>query len=204
MATQATQRLLVVGLSHAEAPLSLLERVVVGRDELPLLLSTLAAAGFTEAVVLSTCSRFEAYVVSKDRDEEDLLAVLAGRAGPSAAAVRQVMCVRSGPAAVHHLFRVTSGFESPVSGEVDIHGQVRTAFRRAQAARMTGPLLGRLFPAALHDSMQVRARTGLDVHGRSLARKAVEVGLRAAATSGGADPRILLVGSGQMARTALE
>lgn len=65
-------------------------------------------------------------------------------------------------------------------------------------------MLGRLFPAALHASMQVRARTGLDVHGRSLARKAVDVGLRAFAATGRADPRILLVGSGQMASTALE
>src|SRR5690349_12498069 len=43
MATHATQRLLVVGLSHAQAPLSLLERVVVGPDELSGVLSTLAA-----------------------------------------------------------------------------------------------------------------------------------------------------------------
>ena len=195
----------MVGLSHAEAPLNLLERVVVSRDDLPGMLTSLRAAGFAETVVLSTCSRFEVYAVSTAADgEADLLAMLERRAGAAAVAVRRGAIVRTGPSVVRHLFRVTSGFESPVIGEVDIHGQVRTAFRVAQAAGRTGPLLGRLFPAALHASMQVRARTGLDVHGRSLARKAVDVGLRAFAATGRADPRILLVGSGQMASTALE
>ena len=130
--------------------------------------------------------------------------MLERRAGAAAVAVRRAAIVRAGPSAVRHLFRVTSGFESPVIGEIDIHGQVRTAFRRAQAAGLTGSLLGRLFPAALHASMQVRARTGLDVHGRSLARKAVDVGLRSFSATGRCDPRILLVGTGQMASTALE
>src|SRR3954451_5435242 len=200
MAKEATERLLMVGVSHAEAPLSLLERVVVGRDELADVLIALRAAGFPEAVVLSTCSRSEAYVVSREGGERDLLAMLEDRAGAAAAAVHEAATVRTGALAVRHLFRVTAGFESPVIGEVDIHGQVRTAFRRAQAAGVTGPILGRLFPAALHSSMQVRAQTGLDAHGRSLALQAVEVGLRAAAT----ESRILVVGSGQMATTALE
>src|SRR5438270_3146830 len=204
MAMEAAGRLLMVSLSHAQAPLSLLERVVISSDELPAMLTELRAAGFAEAVVLSTCSRFEIYVVSNDGREQELLALLDRRAGEAAAAVREAVKVRVGPSVVRHLFRVTSGFESPVIGEVDIHGQVRSAFRRAQAARLTGPLLGRLFPAALHASMQVRARTGLDMHGRSLARKAVEVGLRAAAEVGSTAPRILLVGSGMMAKTALE
>jgi len=181
-----------------------LERIVASNDEIPVLLAALRVAGFAESVVLSTCSRFEIYVASADRSEEDLLTVLERRTGGAAEAVREIARVRSGRSVVRHLFRVTSGFESPVIGEVDIHGQVRTAFRRAQAARLTGPLLGRLFPAALHASMQVRARTGLDVHGRSLARKAVEVGLRATGATGRSSPRILLVGSGQMAKTALE
>src|SRR4051812_37729576 len=153
MATEATDRLLMVGVSYAEAPLSLLERVVVSKDDLPTMLTALQAAGFAEAVVLSTCSRFEIYVVSRDGGEDGLLAVLERRAGDAAAAVRNAVYVRTGASVVRHLFRVTSGFESPVIGEVDIHGQVRTAFRQAQAARLTGPLLGRLFPAALHASM---------------------------------------------------
>ena len=204
MAGEATERLLMVGLSHVEAPLGLLERVVAGRDELPDLLAELRAAGFTESVVLSTCSRFEVYAVTTDRGRRDLLGMLEHRAGSAAAAFLAAVRVESGRSVVQHLFRVTAGFESPVTGEVDIHAQVRTAFRVAQAAGLAGTLLGRMFPAALHCSAKVRARTGLDAHGRSLARRAVEVGLRAAGEDGCTAPRILVVGSGQMASTALE
>src|SRR3954470_12377613 len=120
MANEATQRLVMVGLSHAEVPLSLLERVVAGRDELPAVLTSLRASGFAEAGALSTCSRFEVYAVSTGDVEADLLAMLERRAGAAAVAVRRAAIVRTGPSAVQHLFRVTSGFESPVIGEIDI------------------------------------------------------------------------------------
>src|SRR3954451_2219187 len=201
MTRNTADRLVKVGLSHRSAPLDLLERVAVRRDALPDVLCTLRRAGYGEAVVVSTCSRTEIYALAGDDGPRDLARVLERRAGEATTRVRDAAEILTGEAVVAHLFRVTAGFESPVLGEVDVHGQVRSAYRMAQAAAMTPSLLGRLFPAALHCSMQVRAHTGLDAHGRSLARKAVEVGLRECAT---ADPRILVVGSGQMATTAVQ
>src|SRR4051812_9199436 len=207
MTRNAADRLLMVGLSHRHSSLDLLERAVVRRDEVPLVLRDLRAAGYDEAVVLSTCSRTEIYVAGGGEGTADLRALLDRRAGRSGAEVGAAAQALVGRQVVPHLFRVAAGFESRVVGEVDVHAQVRSAFRLAQAADMTGTQLGRLFPAALHCSMQVRARTGLDAHGRSLARKAVEVGLRAVIAGGTtprATPRILVVGSGQMATTAVE
>jgi glutamyl-tRNA reductase len=204
MTTNTADRLLMVGLSHRHASLDLLERTFVHRDEVPQVLRELRTAGYDEAVVLSTCSRTEIYVAAGDRGPGDLVTRLQQRAGRSVLEVRQAAHVRVGPPVVAHLFRVVAGFESRVVGEVDVHAHVRAAFRLAQGAGMTGTHLGRLFPAALHCSTQVRARTGLDTHARSLARKAVEVGLREVAVPPGASPRILVVGSGQMAATAVE
>src|SRR4051812_25860898 len=201
MTRSATDRLLMVGLSHRHASLDLLERVVVRRDHVAEMLRELRTAGYGEAVVLSTCSRTEIYALAGDDGPRDIGRLLERQAGDAHADVRGAAEILTGDAVVAHLFRVTAGFESPVLGEVDVHGQVRSAYRLAQGAGMTASLLGRLFPAALHCSMQVRAHTGLDAHGRSLARKAVEVGLR---DHGPADPRILVVGSGQMAGAAVE
>src|SRR3954470_24205006 len=97
MVNEATGRLVMVGLSHAEAPLNLLERVVVGRDDLPGMLTSLRAVGFAESVVLSTCSRFEVYVVSTGDGEDELLSLLEPRAGAAAASVRDAAIVRRGP-----------------------------------------------------------------------------------------------------------
>src|SRR4051794_4950081 len=201
MTGNGADRLLMVGLSHRRAPLDLLERVVVRPAELTDLLRELATAGYGEAVVVSTCSRTEIYALADTDGRDDLLRLFERRAGDFAHFVRGAAQVLSGPPVVAHLFRVTAGFCSPVPGEVDVHGQVRSAYRSAQAAGMTGSLLGRLFPAALACSGEVRERTGLAALGRSLARRAVEVGLHDVQSP---DPQILVVGSGQMARTAVE
>ncbi len=201
----SVEQLVQVGVSHAEAPLDLLERLTVRADAVPGLLAEISALGATEAVVLSTCSRSEIYARSRV-DPARLIEVLARQAGVSPATVHAVAQQRVGAAAVEHLLRVTAGLESRLVGEVDIQRQVRTAFRAARAAGTVGPLLDRVFPLALRCGDDVRSRTSLGRQGRSLARRAVDIGV--AAVHGASPwpglPEVLIVGSGQMASSATE
>ena len=195
-------RLSMVGLTHRGASLQLLERVSVPRAERGRLLAALRAAGYPEAVVLSTCSRVEIYSGADAGGPEGLLGVLGGHAGLALSELRPAAEMRDGQAVVEHLFRVTAGMESRLVGEPEIQGQVRSAFREAQAAGMTGSMLGQLFPAALRCGSRVRAETTLGALGRSLGHWAVDVGL--AALGDEVDPSIMVVGSGRMASSAVE
>lgn len=195
-------RLSMVGFTHRGATLPLLERVSVPRGERGQLLDALRAADYPEAVVLSTCSRVEIYASSEGRGPEGLLTVLGRHSGLRPDELHPGAELRDAHAVVEHLFRVTAGMDSRVVGEVEIHGQVRSAFRQAQAAGMTGSALGRLFPAALRCGTRVRAETTLGAQGRSLGHRAVDVGL--AALGDVADPAITVVGSGRMAASAVE
>ena len=203
----SVEQLVQVGVSHAEAPLALLERLTVRADAVPGLLAEISALGATEAVVLSTCSRSEIYARSR-LDPARLIEVLARQTGVSPATVHTVAQQRRGAAAVEHLLRVTAGLESRLVGDVDIQRQVQTAFRAARAAGTVGPLLDRVFPLALRCGDDVRSRTSLGRQGRSLARRAVDIGV--AAVHGApvvmpeAQPEVLIVGSGQMACSATE
>jgi glutamyl-tRNA reductase len=195
-------RLAMVGVTHRVAPLPLLERMSVPRGARPELLAALQKAGYPEAVLLSTCSRTEVYSGPSQRAPDGLLEVLAQQVGVPLHELARVAEIRTGQAGVEHLLRVTAGLDSRVIGEVEIHGQVRTAFRDALAAGMTGSSLSPLFAAALRCGHQVREDTTLGAQGRSLARQAVEIGL---ATLGSvADPAIMVVGAGRMASTAVE
>jgi glutamyl-tRNA reductase len=199
-------RLTMVGITHRGAPLALLERVTVRREDRPDLLETLRVLGCSEAVLLSTCSRVEIYVGIASAGSTELtdvlLDVFAGHSGATQDEVRAAAEVRTGNAVVEHLFDVTAGLSSRVLGEVEILAQTRGAFREARAAGMTGRVLGRLFPAALRSGRQVRTATSLGGYARSLGHQAVEVGL--ASMGGGPDPTVLVVGSGQMACAAVE
>ncbi len=198
-------RLTMVGVSHRGASLALLERLAVRREDRPDVLALLGALGCSEAVLLSTCSRVEIYVGEAAPRPRELLDVvldlLAERSGASVDDLRGVVEVRTGRAVVDHLFDVTAGLHSRVLGEVEILAQTRSAFREARTAGMTGLVLGRLFPAALRSGRQVRASTFLDGLSRSLAHRAVDVGM--ASLRGGPDPTVLVVGSGHMAGAAV-
>src|SRR3954447_6142307 len=195
-------QLAMVGLTHRGTPLSLLEQVAVPRDEHAALLADLRDAGWREAVLLSTCSRTEIYAARRQEPERSLLDVLAAHTGVPLATLHASAEQRTDQAVVGHLLRVTAGLESRVVGEVEIQGQVRRAFRTADAAGLTGPTLTPLFAAAVRCGQRVREQTTLGAQGRSLARRAVEIGLGALPDV--ADPVIMVVGSGRMAATAVE
>ncbi|WP_411284534.1 glutamyl-tRNA reductase [Lapillicoccus sp.] len=196
----------MVGISHRGASLSLLERVAVRREDRPDLRAALRTIGCGEAVLLSTCSRVEIYLGHASPGESELvtmlLEVLAEHSGATHHELGAVVEVRTGQAAVGHLFDVTAGLQSRLLGEVEILAQTRSAFRESQASGMTGPVLGRLFPAALRSGRRVHAATSLGGYARSLGHQAVDVGL--ASLGGRPDPVVLVVGSGQMARAAVD
>jgi glutamyl-tRNA reductase len=190
----------MVGLSHRAAPLALLERVAVRAERRGDVLAAVRAAGFSEAVLLVTCSRTEIYAAGQHAYPDRLIHALAEQAGSAYGTVRRTAELRVGQAAVRHLFRVASGLESRVVGEPEVRSQVRAAFREACAAGATGGTLGELFAGAVRVSTRVHQETALGSTTRSLASRAVDLALTGTADAG---PTVLVVGSGRMASAAV-
>ena len=190
----------MVGLSHRTAPLALLERVAVPMDRRPDVLAHVLASGFSEAVLLVTCSRTEIYAAGPHARPDRLVDALAGQAGRAYGTVRRTAEVRIGPAAVAHLFRVTAGLESRIVGEPEIRSQVRAAFRQACAAGTVGGTLGELFAGAVRVASEVHQETALGSSTRSLACRAVDLAFVETTDTG---PSVLVVGSGRMASAAV-
>ena len=190
----------MVGVSHRTAPLPLLERVAVPVERRAGVLAAVRAAGFAEVVLLTTCSRTEIYAAGDRVDTAPLLDVLAGEAGSAFRVVRATAEIRTGGAVLAHLLRVASGLESRVVGEPEIRSQVRTAFREAAAAGSAGGVLGELFALAGRTATRVHRETTLGSSSRSLACRAVDLGL---AEAGGARPGVVVMGSGRMASAAV-
>jgi glutamyl-tRNA reductase len=188
----------MAGLCHSTAPLSLLERVAVPVSRRADVLSAVCAAGFDEVVLLTTCSRTEIYAAG-GASADLLVDVLAALAGDASDAVRRTATVRVGDEVAPHLFSVTSGLASRVIGEPEIRSQVRAAFREACAAGVTGGVLGELFSAAVRIATRVHRETELGSTTRSLGCRAVDLGLAGTKPA----PEVLVVGSGRMAATAV-
>ena len=190
--------LIFAGLNHKSGPVEIRERLAsLG---LPAARERLAAAGFQEAVVLSTCNRFEVYAAAESSVEpalDRLNDFLDGFSGMNASAhARQGW----GADAVHHLFTVAAGLDSLVVGESEILGQVKQAYEAAKAAGATGKLTNVLFQRALFVGKLVRQSTGIGFGQTSAASVAVELAERIFGRLRGREA--LILGAGAMAEAA--
>ncbi|MEU8700569.1 glutamyl-tRNA reductase [Streptomyces sp. NPDC048680] len=198
--------LLVVGLSHRSAPVSVLERASLPAGaQAELLRDTLAAEPAVEAAVLATCNRIELYA---DVDKfhagvAELSTLLARHSGVGLDELTPYLYVHYEDRAVHHLFSVACGLDSMVVGEGQILGQIKDALALGQELHTAGRLLNDLFQQALRVGKRAHSETGIDRAGQSL----VTFGLEQLAE--GRDPgvwakgkRALVIGAGSMSSLA--
>ncbi|MFD9099259.1 glutamyl-tRNA reductase [Streptomyces collinus] len=198
--------LLVVGLSHRSAPVSVLERAALSADaQGKLVQDTVAAEPATEAAVLATCNRIELYA---DVDKfhagvAELSTLLAQHSGVGLEELTPYLYVHYEDRAVHHLFSVACGLDSMVVGEGQILGQIKDSLARAQELHTAGKLLNDLFQQALRVGKRAHSETGIDRAGQSL----VTFGLEQLAAGGdvqgwAAGRKALVIGAGSMSSLA--
>ena len=190
----------VVGLEYQQVSLDLLERVSVGERDLPKLLGTLRdIQNVQEAVVLSTCLRFEVYAVV-DRFHEAVDQVkdlLATTSGVDRSELEERVSIRFDDDVAVHLVSVASGLESAVPGESEVLGQVRRAWERAQEERVSGPVLADLFRHAVETGKRVRSETAIARGTTSFSHAAVE--LAEATRAGGlSGTTVVVIGAGEI------
>jgi Glutamyl-tRNAGlu reductase, N-terminal domain len=136
-------RLALRAVTPQTASMGLRERACIRADALgPLLRLLRASARASEWLVLATCARTEIYAVSCEGGSASIDDVIAAAILPvrdDEASVPEWPICASGVDAARHLLRVASGVESIVLGDVQLLGQLRTAYAAAQAHQTTGP-----------------------------------------------------------------
>ncbi|MET7898034.1 glutamyl-tRNA reductase [Streptomyces mirabilis] len=198
--------LLVVGLSHRSAPVSVLERATLNADaQIKLLQDTVAAEPAAEATLLATCNRIELYA---DVDKfhagvAELSTLLAQHSGVGLDELTPHLYVHYEDRAVHHLFSVACGLDSMVVGEGQILGQIKDALATAQEMHTAGRLLNDLLQQSLRVGKRAHSETGIDRAGQSL----VTFGLQQLSAGTAVDAwakgkKALVIGAGSMSSLA--
>jgi len=186
--------LLVLGINHQTAPVSLRERVAFGAEALPRALASLRALpDVREVALLSTCNRTELYALSEDsgRALADWLATHPVDAGD----LHAYLYKHEDADAVRHLFRVATGLDSLVLGEPQILGQVKEAWAAARNAGTLGTQLDRLFQHAFATAKRARTDTRIGANPVSVASAAVRLAQESFARLD--DSTVLLIGAGE-------
>ncbi|MGI5377289.1 glutamyl-tRNA reductase [Streptomyces sp. CA-251387] len=198
--------LLVVGLSHRSAPVSVLERAALSADaQIKLLQDTVAAEPAAEAAVLATCNRIELYA---DVDKfhagvAELSTLLAQHSGVGLDELTPYLYVHYEDRAVHHLFSVACGLDSMVVGEGQILGQIKDSLAKAQELHSAGRLLNDLFQQALRVGKRAHSETGIDRAGQSLVTFGLEqLAAGTDVTAWAPGKKALVIGAGSMSSLA--
>lgn len=199
--------IIVVGLSHKNAPIEVREKLAVSKANVPEVIDKLLAQpAIGEALVLSTCNRVEVYCAAKGRGAgeaeltaaaREATAVLASLGGDG---VRRHLRQETGKGAVLHLFRVAASLDSLVVGEPQILGQLKDSIEVARSARSIGATLGNALHRAVRVGKRVRSETAIGEGQVSVSSVAVDL---ARQIFGELDRRTtVLVGAGEMAEAA--
>lgn len=190
---------LLFGVSHRSAPVSVLEQLSTDEsDQAKLVDQVLQSPLVTEAMVLSTCNRVEVYaVVEAFHGGLSVIGqVLSEHCGMSMGDLTKYAYVRYAEAAVEHLFAVASGLDSAVIGEAQVLGQVRRAYASAEANRTVGRTLHELSQRALSVGKRVHTETGIDSAGASVV--SVALGMADTRLDGLAGRTAAVIGAGSM------
>jgi glutamyl-tRNA reductase len=174
--------IVLVGLNFRTAPVEVRERVCFSNEQALRASEELRSHGILEeTLVLSTCNRSEVYGVNPTGNRESAAALssyLSKFHELKPDILNPSLYHRYDHDVVRHLFRVSAGLESMMLGEGEILGQVREAYLRAHDGRATGPVLNRLFQAALEVGKRVRAETELGLRPMGVASAGMKLAER--------------------------
>jgi glutamyl-tRNA reductase len=200
------QRLLLLGLNHATAPLDVRERLAFSAPQrVEALAALLEQFPGCEAVLINTCNRVELYAaraVHGHPRHDEMIAFLADLRGVPVADFTSHVYQKAERDVIEHLFAVASSLDSMVIGETQILGQVRDAYDAARAVGAAGGTLNPLFQKAIAVGKQVMSETKITEGRLSIGSVAVDCAGRIFDHYN--DKTVLCVGAGKMATLVLQ
>src|SRR5262245_50748843 len=193
--------LTLLGLSYKTTPLELRERFSVHSEQLALLLARLHEI-VAEAMIISTCNRFELLVrLEGETSVSDLIDFLSSHCGMPPEEFNSLLYRYDEIDAVRHIFRVAASIDSMVIGEAQILGQLKAAFAIAQAQGTIGPVLRTIMERAFKLAKRIRTETTIASNPVSIASVAVELASKVFGDIRG--KAAMVVGAGKMGLLAL-
>jgi glutamyl-tRNA reductase len=171
--------IVLLGVNHRTASVELRERVAFSPEKARRAAAELRSRGvLAETLVLSTCNRSEVYGVPAEAPLEtmaELERYFVALHELDPAALNGNLYRHHDAGVVRHVFRVAAGLDSMLLGEAEILGQVRDAYQAALEFGATGPVLNRMFQAALEVGKRVRTETDIGTRPVSVAFAGVKL-----------------------------
>jgi len=156
------QQFKVLGISHKSAPLHVRELTALNTEETVQLINHIKDLfNLRDVLILSTCNRSEIYYASDQDLSQELIKLLSRQKGTEEIQDYQdyFINITDHQLAVEHLFRVATGLDSQIVGDMQITNQVKTAYQLSADMDMAGPFLHRLLHTAFFTNKKIVQET---------------------------------------------
>ena len=195
--------IVVVGLSHHTAPVTIREQFSFPEAAIPEALVVLREKGVAqEAVIVSTCNRVEIYAVTSLVESGGFTALRQFLLDYHHIdhPIDDELYAFGEPQSLEHLFKVAGGLDSMVLGETEILGQLKKAYQLALRHKHTGGRLNKAFQKAFNVAKQIRTDTCIQRGSVSVSSVAVELSEKIFSSL--SERRVLVIGAGDTSEKA--
>lgn len=186
-------------LSHKSAPLAVREQVALTESEVKdFSIKIKDLFSIQECLVVSTCNRTEVYYTSEQNFTADLIKTLLVQKGilETESYFAHFQQFNLQEEAVKHLFRVATGLESKVVGDLQIPNQIKQSYQISADLNMAGPFLHRLMHTIFFSNKKVAQETSFRDGAASTSYAAVA--LTEGLTQNINNPKVLILGLGEI------
>ncbi|MBB6463110.1 glutamyl-tRNA reductase [Flammeovirga kamogawensis] len=193
-----TNDLKLFSISHKKANVIVREKFALNDLEIKQFTHKLKEVlSIHECIVLSTCNRVEVYYVgTKDKTTEILKVLCAFKCLVPSEKYYKYIESKEATDAIKHLFCTGIGLNSRLLGDLQIYGQLKSAYHLAKDENMCGTYLHRLMHTFFHFHKRVINETdfkeGITSNSYSTANLIHKESKRAT------DTKILIIGTGEM------
>jgi len=176
--SESSEAFIVISINHESVPLEERERYSVDGSKIDELYRHLDDSNASrEALVLSTCNRFELYakIPSGETACDSLLAKLSHFYGIKRSNLQEHSHIQEGREAIQHLIEVSAGLRSQIAGEAEILGQVKAAYAHSQRVGAAGKLINRVLQKTFQAAKMIRHSTSIGVGQINISNVAVDL-----------------------------
>ena len=189
-------RFTVIGINYKKTDASIRGQFAISNEQYEKILSIAPEKGINELFILSTCNRTELYSIT--HDPQQLMELLCSQTEGDIATFNELAYIKTGTAAVQHLFEVCAGLDSQILGDYEILGQIKKAVKFAKEHGFVGTFTERLVNSILQSSKAIKTSTELSGGTVSVSFAAVQYIKEN--ISNIQDKKILVLGTGKIGR----
>jgi glutamyl-tRNA reductase len=185
-----------IGINHWDAPVEIREKFSLDTSKVSLLLEGASREGIDSLFIVSTCNRTELFALGVTTQE--LIRLLTTYSNGTLDEFHNYGFELEGIRAIQHLFKVATGLDSQILGDLQVVKQVKEGYEFSSSRDMISGELHRLIQHVFRAHKRSRNETSLGHGAATVAYAAVKFAVRTFDNL--ANKNILLVGTGKIGK----